>query len=93
MEEQTATITVATSARAVVGDGLSHVNGQRQPIASIALAGHDKLTRPPVDVINTERSHLACPQPQPGQHSQDREVATPRTGPPVTARQELGDLC
>ena len=56
------------------GDSPSHVGRKRQPVRATALAAHHQLSRPPVDVVEPERSDLRTPQSQAHEQDDDRVV-------------------
>jgi len=84
VQEQGSAATAAATPPAVVGQGPAHIDGQRQPVVPVPLARHGQFTAAPVHVIDAEHGHLPRPQPQAGEHGQDREVAPTRRAAPVT---------
>ena len=58
---------------------------------SPALAPDEKLTFPPVDVLETQGSHLASTQPESGKQREHGEVPPTERGPSVAACKEGGD--
>jgi hypothetical protein len=57
---------------------------QRDPIRD--------LTSPPVDVIQSQRRHLAGAQPEPGQQGEDGQVPPPGPGERIAGGQQRGHL-
>ena len=53
---------------------------------------NSEFTRSPVDVTQLHGGGLACPQPQPGQHREDREVAAAGPGIAIAAAQQQARL-
>ena len=65
---------------------------ERETRSLRAFAGDHELTHAPVDVVESQARHFAGTQPETDKQSQDREVAAAKGAPPITARQELGDI-
>jgi len=64
---------------------LADIDRQRQYVLPAALAANEQLAVTPVNVIEPEPGDLACAQPEPRQHQQDRSAHT-RSRAPVTLR-------
>ena len=76
------------AAAAVVSHRPAHVDREREPVHPASLPGHGQLTVAPIQVVEAEGSNLVGPQPEPGQHRQDREY--PRR-PPAVRRSQLAN--
>ena len=76
----------------VVGQRLTSIRCQRQPIDPGTLAANHQLARPPVDVLEVQPGDLAAAQPQPRQQQHDRVVATADRCGAITAVKQQSDL-
>jgi len=76
----------------VVGDGLTHIARQREPLQAKPFAANQHITGSPVEVVQLQPGQLPGAQPKPSQHGQDREVSDPDCSAAVTAAKELLQL-
>ena len=65
-----------TAAPEVGGDGPADIGGQRQAVHPAALAHHDQLAGPPIDVLQPQARHL-CPAQAEAQEGDDQRVVAP----------------
>jgi len=76
----------------VSGNGSADVWWKGHALVPVALAAHEYLAVVPVDIVEGERRHFARPEPEPAAQQYERVVPPPGRSPPVTAREQTGDL-
>ena len=81
-----------TAAAQVSDDRLADISRQRQPLLATALAAHDELAGPPVEVVEPKRGHLAGPQPEPRQQREDGVIAHADVGVPIAGGEQRAHL-
>ena len=74
------------------GDSPPHVGRKRQPVRATALAAHHQLSRPPVDVVEPERSDLRTPESEAHEQDDDRVVPAAKRAAAIAAVQDGPDL-
>jgi hypothetical protein len=64
----------------ILGDRPADVGRQRDAFKSAALAAHNDLARPPIDVVEPKPGHFARSQTETDKHGQNGDIptATPR---------------
>ena len=65
------------------------VGGKGQTLDTVALAAHDDLTCPPIDVVEFECGDLAGAQSETREGGQEGEITSTYVCAAVTGRQEL----
>ena len=70
---------------------LADIDRQRQAVKPRALAVHDDLAAPPIDIVERQRGDFAGAQSKPHHQQQDRVVAPADRASPVTTGQQLSD--
>ena len=92
LQEHLATVSDRSAAGEVGGEGLTDIDGQREPVPTGALAHHHQLAGPPVDVFEPDAGHLAASKTKAQQRDDQCVVAPTDPGAAVARAEQRGGL-